>query len=298
MGKNGKILFLFSLLFLFSCGKRGEKVGRGEFIPTVAVTVVEKRKVTRTLQLFGTISGEEQVMVFSKITGRVTEIRKREGSEVKEGEAIVYVLNDIPGMDYKPGPVPSPISGVVGKIYVEVGQQVGPTTPIANVANYSQRVKIKAPLSDQDLKFVKKSAPARISLSAYPDTAFEGWVSNVSPILDPISRTATVEITIPNKNKKLIPGMAAKIVLVLEEKENALALPRNAIFFEEKNKVFVVEDEVAHLKEVAVGLIGDELVEITSGLREGEKVVTLGKERLKDGGKVRVAAHWGEGGTR
>jgi membrane fusion protein (multidrug efflux system) len=285
LNRKETILF-FLLLLLFQCAKREEK--REEVLPTVMVVPVKLDKVVRTLTLFGTISGEEQVTVFSKITGRVTEIKKPEGSVVQEGEAIVYVLNDIPGMDYKPGPVPSPISGVVGKVYVEVGQTVGPQTPIANVANYSEWVKVKAPISDQDLRFVKKNSRAIVTLSAYPDRTFEGTVTNISPILDPFTRTATVEVTLPNPERKLLPGMACAIKLVLEEKDGVIALPLNAVFLEGEKRVFVVENETAHLRKVEVGLIGDELVEISSGLKAGEKVITIGKERVKDGGKVRV----------
>jgi RND family efflux transporter MFP subunit len=191
-------------------------------------------------------------------------------------------------MDYKPGPVPSPISGVVGKVYVEVGQTVGPQTPIANVANYSEWVKVKAPISDQDLRFVKKNSRAIVTLTAYPDRTFEGKVTNISPILDPFTRTATVEVTLPNPERKLLPGMACAIKLVLEEKDGVIALPLNAVFLEGEKRVFVVENETAHLRKVEVGLIGDELVEISSGLKAGEKVITIGKERVKDGGKVRV----------
>jgi|UniRef100_A0A7C3UX57 membrane fusion protein (multidrug efflux system) len=285
LNRKETILF-FLLLLLFQCAKREGK--REEVLPTVMVVPVKLDKVVRTLTLFGTISGEEQVTVFSKITGRVTEIKKPEGSVVQEGEAIVYVLNDIPGMDYKPGPVPSPISGVVGKVYVEVGQTVGPQTPIANVANYSEWVKVKAPISDQDLRFVKKNSRAIVTLTAYPDRTFEGKVTNISPILDPFTRTATVEVTLPNPERKLLPGMACAIKLVLEEKDGVIALPLNAVFLEGEKRVFVVENETAHLRKVEVGLIGDELVEISSGLKAGEKVITIGKERVKDGGKVRV----------
>ncbi|MEO0102118.1 MAG: efflux RND transporter periplasmic adaptor subunit [candidate division WOR-3 bacterium] len=289
MKKSRKLIFLLLATFILQCAKKEEKK-KSEFLPTVEVTSVKKTKVIRTLKLFGSITGEEQVMVFSKITGRVTEITKPEGSVVQEGEAIVYVLNDIPGMDYKPGPVPSPISGIVGKIYVEVGQMVSPQTPIANVANYARRVKVKAPISDQDLRWVKKNTRAEISLTAYPDQTFTGKVTNVSPILDPISRTATVEVTIPNQEKKLLPGMACDIKLVLEEKEDVPALPISAVFTEGKPRVFVVENETAYLREVEIGLIGEELMEIVSGLKIGDQVITIGKERVKDGGRIRVVS--------
>ncbi len=282
-GLNIVLSFAFSVLIF--CSRPKERVG---VIPSVAVTMVKKERVVRNGVFFGTISGEKQVTVLPKISGRVTEISKGEGSLVKEGEVLLYVLNDIPGMDYKPGPVSSPISGVVGKLYVEVGQTVGPTTPVATVADYSKRVKVKAPVSDKDLPFVKRGAKAILTLSSYPDTSFLGEVSSVSPILDPILRTATIEVTLPNGGGKLIPGMAGSVRLILEEKRDVLALPRSALFLEATPSVFVIEGEVAKRRPVKIGLVGDELIEILSGLKEGEKVITTGKERVKENQKVRV----------
>jgi RND family efflux transporter MFP subunit len=220
--------------------------------------------------------------------GRVTQIVKPEGSIVQEGDTILYALNDIPGMDYKPGPVLSPISGTVGKIYVEVGQMITQATPVATVASYANNVKVKAPVSDQDLIYVKKGAKAEITVSAIPDKVFEGKVTNISTVLDQITRSATVEITIPNKDMKLIPGMACDIKLMLEQKDNVVAMPVGALFTTGEPRVVVMDNNnIVHFRNIKVGLIGDELAEVISGLNVGEKVVTVGKERVSDGEQVR-----------
>jgi len=239
------------------------------------------------VELLGTVYGDRQAVAFSKITGKVTEIAKPEGSLVSEGDAIVYVVNDIPGMDYKPGPVLAPISGVVGKVYVEIGQSVAPGVPIAIVTSYSDKVKIKAPISDQDLNFLKLGARAEVFVATYPQETFLGRVTQFSPVLDPVSRSATVEVTVPNPNKKLVPGMAASLRLILEQKPDVLAVPLSALFTNGFSKVMVIEGTTAHLREIKVGLIGDEWIEVVAGLREGEKVATVGKERIQDGEEVK-----------
>lgn len=254
--------------------------------PAVTVVKVERGTVSRSIQLLGTLQGEEQVTVYPKVAGRVTEIIKPEGTRVNAEEPIGYVVQDIPGMDYKPGPVRSPISGVVGKVYVEKGQTVAPSVPFAAVARFADRVKMKAAVSDADLRFVKPGAKVLVSFSIYPDTLFFGTVSRVSPMLDPLSRSATVEITIPNQGRKLMPGMAGMARIVVEEKRDVVRVPTSALFATGEPKVVVVKDSLTSFRQVVFGLKGDEWVEVISGLEPNEDVVTLGKEGVKEGQKV------------
>jgi multidrug efflux pump subunit AcrA (membrane-fusion protein) len=253
---------------------------------SVEVVTVGLDTVTRTVQLLGMLQGERQAMAMPKFAGKVTEIVKPEGSPVTEGDPIALVVNDIPGMDYKPGPVRSPVSGVVGKVYVEVGQTVAPSMPVAAVSSFTDRVKVKAAVSDADLPFVKTGAQAAISVSAIPDRTFSGHVSQVSPMLDPMSRSATVELSVANQSRKLIPGMTASVRLTLERRAGVLTIPSSALFTDGGNRVVVVEGSTARVREIAVGLSGDAGVEVISGLTAGDKVATTGKERVKDGETV------------
>ncbi|NPV14920.1 efflux RND transporter periplasmic adaptor subunit [candidate division WOR-3 bacterium] len=268
------------------CQSRSGKKEKEAIVPAVTVVTVPRGTVSRSIQLLGVLQGEEQVLVYSKITGRVTEITKPEGSVVGPDEPIGYVVNDIPGMDYKPGPVRSPIAGVVGKVYVEVGQTVAPTMPFAAVARFSDRIKMKALVSETDLPFVKPGLKARVFFSAAGESAFSGVVTRVAPMLDPMSRSATVEISIPNYRRSLVPGMAGMARLVVEEKKDVVMVPLAALFATGEERVVVVRDGIAHLQPVRFGLRGDEWVEVIEGLEPGEKVATTGKEGVKEGQKV------------
>lgn len=279
-------LTLAILLVTVAIGCGGGRKQASAPPPAVTVVPAERGTVSRSIQLLGTLQGEEQVMVYSKISGRVTEITKPEGAFIQTDEPIGYVVQDIPGMDYKPGPVRSPITGVVGKVYVEKGQTVSPTMPFAAVARFTERLKMKAAVSDADLPFVKPGARVTVSFSTYPDTVFSGTVSRVAPMLDPLSRSATVEITIPNRARKLVPGMAGMAKIVAEEKNDAIRIPSAAQFATGENRVMVITDSTVRFREVVFGLTGDEWIEVISGLQPGEKVATVGKEGLKEGQKV------------
>jgi multidrug efflux pump subunit AcrA (membrane-fusion protein) len=289
-----KRIFIFITIGLListlsiSCQNRKGRNIETRINQTVAVITVGRHIVNRSVELFGSVYGDLQVNVTPKIIGRVIQIVKPEGYSVKQGDTILYLLNDIPGMDYKPGPVISPISGTVGKIYVEVGQNASLNMPVATVASYANYVRVKAPISDQDLPYVKKSAKAEVSVTALPGMVFEGVVTNLTTVVDQISGSASVEITVPNQEHKLIPGMAASVKLTLEQKNDVVVLPNAALFTDGSNKVFVVDNGVAHIKEIKLGLVGNEYAEVVSGLNGGEKVITVGKERVSDGDKVRT----------
>jgi len=281
------LILTAGILLTAGCGPMGGK-GRTEEKQAVAVAVVaaDTGTVIRTTNLVGTLVGEQQVTVMPKVAGRVTEIARPEGSFVKAGDPIVYIVNDIPGMDYKPGPVLSPIDGVVGKVNVEVGQSAAPGMPVATVASYSNRIRVRAAVSDADLPYVKTGAAAEVSISAIPDQVFSGRVTRISPIVDPASRSATVEITLPNSQRRLVPGMTASVRLVVERREHVVTVPLGALFATDRTRVVVVEGTTARFRAVQVGLVGDDRAEIMSGINPGEKVATTGKERVQDGETV------------
>jgi len=109
----------------------------------------------------------------------------------------------------------------------------------------------------------------------------------VTPFVDTASRSATVEITVPNSEHRLVPGMTAGVRLVLERRENVVALPLAALFSTDQTKIVVVDGTTAHFRTIATGLVGDDKVEVLSGINVGEKVATTGKERVEDGQTVK-----------
>jgi len=279
-----------AVLLAAGCGGAGGKGKKEErVVQSVEVHTVKLDTVVRTVQLLGTLQGDQQAMALPKIAGRVTEIVRPEGSSVSQGDPIAYVVNDVPGMDFKPGPVTAPVSGTVGKVYVEVGQSVAPGMPVASVASYGTRVRVKVNVSDQDLRFVRPGARGVVSVAALPDETFTGTVSRVTPMLDQMSRTATAELVVENRGRQLVPGMACAVRLVLERREAAVAVPLTALFNDGSKRIAVLDGTTARFRPVEFGLAGDRSVEVVSGIQPDEKVITTGKERIKDGDEVKPA---------
>jgi RND family efflux transporter MFP subunit len=142
---------------------------------------------------------------------------------------------------------------------------------------------------EKDISKVKLGQKAHVKVDAYPDTEFYGMVTLVSPTLDSLTHSANVEITIPNPNYLLKPGMFAEIELVVGKAENLILIPRHTILIEAgKKKVFVIKDGKAEERWVETGFSEEGLTYIENGLNPLDSLVTLGQSQLQAGDEVRV----------
>jgi RND family efflux transporter MFP subunit len=146
-----------------------------------------------------------------------------------------------------------------------------------------------------------------VEVDAYPGEQFMGKVAHVAPVLDPATRTGQIEVEIANPNFRLKPGMYAKVSFTVDKKTNTLVIPTAALVDLGGNKgVFMASrsetGQVANFKKVDVGIVNQTLAEVTSGLTEGETVVTTGAAALREGDRIllpgETAAPGGAGGGR
>jgi len=155
------------------------------------------------------------------------------------------------------------------------------------VASFSDRIRVRAAVSDADMQYVKTGSSADVSVSAIPDQTFSGRVTQISPMVDAASRSATVEVTLSNSQHRLVPGMTASVRLVVERREHVVVVPLSALFSTDKTRAVIIDGTSARFRSIQTGLVGDDLVEILSGIQPGDKVATVGKERVQDGETVR-----------
>lgn len=273
--------------FLTGSGKRGPE----EVIAKIPVSAVMAKRGSLKEYLFyvGDIKAKDEATVYPKVTGKIIEKLANEGDSVKRGDVIAYIDRDEIGFQFAKAPVESPIYGIVGKVYVDIGTSVSPQEPVGLVVNMDA-VKVKVDITERDLPKVRKGQVARVKVDAYPGEVFEGAIEKVSPIVDLLSRTAMVEIRIPNSGHRLKPGMFARINILITEKKDVLVIPRDAIIKENSsNYVFVVGgDNKVHRQRIDLGLHENNKFEVIDGLNEGELVVTMGNTRLKEGDVVEV----------
>ncbi len=184
----------------------------------------------------------------------------------------------------------APISGYIGNVNPDVGDMVSPQIPICTIVRF-EKVKIRALASDLDFPYLKVGLPTTVTSKAAPGVKISGKLTRVSPMIDRISRSITIEAMLNNKEHELRPGMLADVRIKLEEYPNVLTIP-NGITMERKAdgtaNIYVVENGKAMKKVIKVGFREGDYVEVLEGLTGDEKVVTLGQHILHNGDTVKV----------
>ena len=186
--------------------------------------------------------------------------------------------------------ITSPVDGFIGRRNVDPGAMVNTNTAIASVVDIS-RLKLVVNVVEKDLRMVTAGDVGVVEVDAYPGEKFNGRIARVAPVLDPATRTAAIEIEIPNPGHRLKPGMYARITLTVEERKNALVAPKSAVIdFENKRGVWVPTEETrAKFVPVELGIEGTDTVEIVAGLKEGDQFVTTGAAAVRNNDQLVIA---------
>jgi membrane fusion protein (multidrug efflux system) len=143
---------------------------------------------------------------------------------------------------------------------------------------------------EREFIHLQKGQPVKITVTAFPDRTFAGRIDIINPALELQSRTAEIQISIPNPGFVLKPGMFGRAEIMLRSSPRAVLVPIQALLSEmSKDFVFVLKEDKAFRREVRKGVVKDDVVEILQGLSPGEQVVTAGQSSLKDGIAVRLS---------
>src|SRR5262245_695266 len=152
-----------------------------------------------------------------------------------------------------------------------------------------QTVRILVEVVEKDVPLVQVGQKAEVRAEAYPDRVFEGSVTRIVQALNRATRTMTVEVDLPNKERLLKGGMFARVEVLVGKHTNALQIPIDAVSrLEDAQYVYVVKDGIAERIPVEIGLRDENRVEITKGLAGGEQVIVSGKDLVHDGTPVQV----------
>ncbi|MCJ7577827.1 MAG: efflux RND transporter periplasmic adaptor subunit [candidate division Zixibacteria bacterium] len=266
-------------------------------ITPVEVEVVKKGNLTLSLNLIGDIKGKEEIDIFPKASGKLLELKVKEGDRVKKDQVVAVVDRDVDGVKFEPVEVISPVEGIVGMVYLDQGAAVNPPepapsmgTPLIRVVNMDQ-VKAVVNVVEEELGKIKKGQEAKIKVDAYPDKTFSGNVTLISPLVNQLTRTASVEIALPNPQHLLKPGMFAQVEISLGKKDDLILIPAYSILQEgEGKRVFVVTDGKAIPRKIETGISQNGRVEIKSGLAENDSLITSGQFLVKADEPVKVIA--------
>ncbi len=283
------ILFFILVSFvLFGCSKKEQAKSSKSAVIPVKVNKVELKDLYDTIEYVGDVLARDEVVVYPKVSGKISEKTKEDGSPVNKGEAVAYIDRDEVGLKFERAPVDSPLTGVVGRIYVDIGANVSPQTPIALVVNMD-KVKVTLDIPEKYLSKISFGKAAKVKVDAYPGEEFNGKISKISPVLNSQTRSVPIEISIENTDYRLKSGMFARINLILEEYKNVPVILKEAVMGKEPNLyVYVVENQKAMLRKVVLGIRQGPYFHVKVGLKESDNVVIMGQQLLYDNASVNV----------
>lgn len=184
--------------------------------------------------------------------------------------------------------IKSPISGVVASKRVETGEMVSPGKEVANVVDVSS-VKVTMSIAEDEIAKLRLRQPAVIRLDSRPGEEFAGTVYSVGSKSDmPSQHTYPVEIIVANRGaRSLKVGMFVRVDIRVNNAERALTISKESVLNEDASpSVFVVDEKVARLRPVKLGIRAGDRYQVLDGLHEGDLVISFGQKGVKDGSPV------------
>jgi membrane fusion protein (multidrug efflux system) len=189
--------------------------------------------------------------------------------------------------------VRAPFSGQLGITQVDVGQYLQAGQPLVALKDLTP-INVNFALPEQTLPQVSVGQRVQVQVDAYPDTRFTGEVTAIDPQVSESTRNYTVQATLDNDERRLRPGMFARVKLETGEPKQLITLPQTAIVTNPYgSSVFVVQKggdgppKVTQKRVETGGQRGTQIA-VTDGLEGGETVVTSGQIKLREGVPVRI----------
>lgn len=188
----------------------------------------------------------------------------------------------------KDAEIKSPINGIVSAKNIEQGVVVSNGTEVATIVDLS-KVKVQVHLTESEIYKIQEGQLVNVTTEVYPGTIFKGTVTFISPKSDQ-THNYLAEVQVANTGRAALKaGTFVYADFSRTTKQRVLVIPRESITDNSKNaSVFVVENGVAHLRNIETGIEVKNQIQVVSGLRAGEKVVISGQITLVDGSPVNI----------
>jgi len=265
---------------------------------------VEEGDMVSKDQVLATLDGDRLRLELSESQARLKKMQRdfqrnqelQEKGLISEGdfEKIQYDLEALEAsynlasleLDYTQ--IRAPIEGVVSERYLKLGNTIKTGDPVFRVTSFDPLVAYMF-VPEREFRQIAAGQPVLIEIDALSGPPVTASVTRVSPIVDPDTGTFKITIEMSGAKKSIKPGMFGRISIVYDRHDDVLQVPRSAIIeTANETSVFVVEDEIGIRKPVETGFSSKGMVEITSGLTDGESVITVGHVGLKNEASVVV----------
>ncbi|MDR1586635.1 MAG: efflux RND transporter periplasmic adaptor subunit [Treponema sp.] len=278
-------------------GERGAGGGDGQQTrnaTVVRVTPVILGTIENSVVINGDVLARNQVSILPTVAGKLVEARYGPGDRVMRGDVVAMVDPSRPGEVYSQSPVVSTISGTVLQAPYSVGETLSTQSAVYVVGDLSG-LRVETFVPERFVSSVRIGLPAQVSLEAIPGETFRAEVDEVSPVLDPASRTLRIRLRFTGDpsgrvDGRVKAGMFATLSLVTNTRAGVPVIPRGAVINTYGSWIVFTVDEnnVARRQDVELGLENEELFEVLSGVEPGDRIVSQGQNFLSDGDPVRI----------
>lgn len=266
--------------------REGDAVVKGQTLAQIDNTLTLRgiEEVKSSLELVNTVYERQKNLWDQKIGTEVQYLQAKNNKESLERR--LATLNEQLDMSK----IKSPITGTVDQVNVKIGENAAPGMPAFRVVNGND-LRVSAKVSEAYLSTVKKGNRALISFSDY-SKKIEAPVTFVGRNIDQLSRSFTIEVKLPASNE-LRPNMTAVLKVIFSSIPSALCVPVNVVQDINGEKiVYVAESDgkqmVARKKVVLIDGVYDNFAQVTSGLKVGDKIITVGYQGLNDGELIKI----------
>lgn len=268
--------------------EQSEKKEEVQIIP-VTRGEVSRGTLYTTYRGNGDVSAASSIDVYPDTpSGKVVSIAVELGDYVQKDQILLWIDPSRPGQTYARSPVKAPVSGTVTQLNTSVGAMVSMQLPIATLGDL-RNLEVIAHIPEKYVSNVKLGQETRISLISWNDEYLTGKISEISPVVDPTSRTLRVKVDLQDTDSRVKAGMFVRFSMVTETFENVLILPSNAVVerFDDQF-VYIIDGDKAVKRNILSGLSVNGLSRIDEGLEEGDVVVVKGNNLLEDGSLIKI----------
>ena len=264
--------------------KVGDHVNAGQIVATIDddVFVTSTDEVRKRLELANDLFTKQESLWKQNIGSEVAYLSAKNQKESLE-KSIATLNKTRENFQIK-----APITGVVDEVPMKIGMTVSPGAPLAKIVNFSKlKVKVDAPESYAGKVRVGNSVVANFT-DLKKDVSSR--ITYVGASINPLNRTFKIEIPIKAGEAGLIPNMATTVHVIDYSNANAIIIPINVIQRDDKNADFVIVADNGRAKKMYVktGQSYSDGIEVLSGLKSGDSLVTVGFQDLNDGDVLQI----------
>ncbi|MDR0411022.1 MAG: efflux RND transporter periplasmic adaptor subunit [Treponema sp.] len=260
----------------------------------VNTTMSVAGQISDYIALSGDVIAGTSVDAYSDAAGKITRVYVRIGNRVSRGDPIAAVDPSRPGMNYIESIVRAPIGGTIVALPAQVGMTISQSVPLARIGGTGLETRVY--VAERFISKVALNQSCDVILDAYPGEVFRGSVREISPTVDPTSRTMEVRINVSNTESRLKAGMFAKVRIITETKENIVKIPASAVITRfGETYLFTLDTDpedpafqVARKTVITQGILVDGILEVREGLEPDAEIVVKGQTLLNDGVRVQV----------